>query len=47
MAHTIYDLDHGLDVEIPCRACGRHQGECDDVGMCCRHCTHHLASEAA
>lgn len=29
------------DPEIPCRACGRHQGECEGDGICCRDCTHH------
>lgn len=37
---TIYDLDHGLDVEVLCRSCGQHQGECETAGICCRHCTH-------
>lgn len=37
---TIYDLDLGIDVEIVCRWCGRHQGECDDNPPCCPDCTH-------
>ena len=28
------------DPEIACRSCGRHQGECEHDGICCRHCTH-------
>lgn len=39
MAHLI-DFDW-TDAEDPCRSCGRHQGECEHDGLCCRHCTHH------
>lgn len=35
------------DGEVLCRSCGRHQGECEHDGMCCRHCTHQIDEVAA
>lgn len=36
------------DPEVPCRSCGRHQGECDGPPQrCCEACEHWTADDLA
>lgn len=40
MADRYFDPET-YDPEIPCRSCGRHQGECDGPPTrCCETCDH-------